>query len=254
MQNDVEPRTSTVRKLELERSTRVFNGVEPTWHEYDDMAAFFNGFKSLASLTLILSDYDPLPPDADSPSRWYDWEPDDILADIYYECWDTLLNRLAGVHDTLEEVEIVLKTENSYVSHFWVYRFQAMTTWRHFKRMRKIVGPFTLYCGDHRVNGMTLTPIQQYFPDSIERITVTFVDVYSEIDGYLLEPLLETIHSFSHLRKIYVFLNSYAGELLENKDDSRKEMEEIVEKFRALGIELKIWDADTEDALPWKHE
>jgi hypothetical protein len=101
--------------------------------------------------------------------------------------------------------------------------------------MQKIFGPFTLYCGDYRVNGMTLTPIQQYFPESIKRITVTFVNMYSGIGGYLLEPLHETVRSFPHLQKIDVYPNSYASGLLGNEDDGRKEMEEIVDKVSGLG-------------------
>jgi hypothetical protein len=87
IQYDVEPRSSNIRKLELECSTRVFNSVEPTWHEYENMLDFFNGFSNLVSLKLILSNYDPLCPSSYS---------EEIL-----EAWDTVLDQVSGAYDTL---------------------------------------------------------------------------------------------------------------------------------------------------------
>ena len=97
MHNDIEPQSSNIRKLELEYSTRVFNSVEPTWHEYDNMLAFFDSFSNLVRLTLIFSNYD-LP-----CSLGYSTE---ILEAEYPEPWDTMLDRLSGVHDTLERLKL----------------------------------------------------------------------------------------------------------------------------------------------------
>jgi hypothetical protein len=99
-----------------------------------------------------------------------------------------------------------------------------------------------------------LTSVEQYIPETIERITVTFVDMYLPVCTLFLKPLLDAVGSFPHLRKIDVFPCAEGDEAEWENEKDFEGMEGVVTQFRGLNVKTKIWDADVEDACSWRDE
>jgi hypothetical protein len=72
------------------------------------------------------------------------------------------------------------------------------------------------------VGGATVAPVQQYYPNSIKRITATFVLMYLPVCGAFVKPLLQAVRSFLYLRKIDVLPQLECEELeWEDEEDGK---------------------------------